>query len=256
MIRAAVLMKQVPASATLGLDPETGNLIRNNDTLINPADERALNLALHLPECEVSVFTMGPSQAVQLLQTAACYNVKGLFHLCDRAFAGSDTYQTARTLHAALERFGPFDLVLCGRRAVDGETGQVGPELSALLDVPLIADAVQISVEADDVLVKTQNTQEESVYRCPFPCVITVSEGAPALRPASILGMRRAKNAVIRTVSCDDLDLTASGLAGSPTRVKRTHPVQTASRKKERIISQQDAMDRILSLLKGGAVRE
>ena len=127
MIRVLVLIKQVPASATLGVDPETGSLIRNGETLVNPADERALSLALALPDAEITVVTMGPAAAQSLLRTAAAYPVSHLVLICDRAFAGSDTYQTARTLSRAIDQLGEFDLILCGRRAVDGETGQVGP---------------------------------------------------------------------------------------------------------------------------------
>ena len=249
MIRIAVLMKQVPATSTLGLDPVTGNLIRTSDTLINPPDERALGMALAVAGSEISVFTMGPAQAADLLRTAACYPVHHLYHLCDSAFAGSDTYATAVILTAALRQFGPFDLILCGNRAVDGETGQVGPEISSLLDLPFLPDAVSLSIQDGTVQVGTQNSREEAVFTCKTPCAVSVSMGAPALRPPSILGMRRAKNAVIETVSAERLSFGQKGRDLSPTRVIRTRPMESAGRKRERITDPDEAIRYLTDLL-------
>ena len=249
MIRIAVLMKQVPATSTLGLDPVTGNLIRTSDTLINPPDERALSMALAVAGNEISVFTMGPAQAADLLRTAACYPVHHLYHLCDSAFAGSDTYATAVILTAALRQFGPFDLILCGNRAVDGETGQVGPEISSLLDLPFLPDAVSLSIQNGTVQAGTQNSREEAVFTCKTPCAVSVSMGAPALRPPSILGMRRAKNAVIETVSAERLSFGQKGRDLSPTRVIRTRPMESAGRKRERITDPDEAIRYLTDLL-------
>ena len=253
MIRVLVLMKQVPASATLGVDPETGSLIRNGETLVNPADERALSLALALPDAEITVVTMGPAAAQSLLRTAAAYPVSKLVLICDRAFAGSDTYQTARTLSRAIDQLGEFDLILCGRRAVDGETGQVGPELSTMRRLPFVPDAMALRPEGSTLFVSSQD--EESARECsvPLPCVVSVCEGAPPLRPASILGMRRAAKKPITILDNDILQLEGCGLAASPTRVLRTKTVEPPRKKARRTTDADEGVRWIVNALGGKA---
>ena len=248
-MKIAVLMKQVPASATLGVDPETGNLIRTGETLINPADERALSLALSIAGAQVSVITMGPDSAKDLLRTAAAYKVSDLVLISDRAFAGSDSFQTAIVLKAALAHLGGFDLILCGNRAVDGETGQVGPELSAMLDVPFAEDAVGIALNGDRLTVVSQNTDGEKTVECPLPMVVSTSVGAPILNPPSILGLRRAAKAEFHVITNEDLKLENTGLGGSPTRVARTRTAQVEKRKGEKITDANLGAERIASLL-------
>jgi len=248
-MKIAVLMKQVPASATLGVDPETGNLIRNGETLINPADERALSLALSVTGAQVSVITMGPESAKDLLRTAAAYKVQDLVLVSDRAFAGSDSFQTTRVLKATLEYLGGFDLILCGNRAVDGETGQVGPELCAMMDIPFCEDAVSITLDGETLTVKSQNTEGEKTVSCALPMVVSTSVGAPILNPPSILGLRRAAKAEFRILTNEDLQLDNTGLNGSPTRVARTRTAQVVKRKSEKVTDAKIGAERILAFL-------
>ena len=145
-MKIAVLLKQVPDSQSVRLDPETGTLVRDPaDAVTNPLDLCALGAAVRLaesfPDSEITAVSMGPASAEQTLRQALALGaVRGVL-ICDRVCAGSDTYVTALILAAALEKFGPFDLVLTGQRASDGETGQVGPEIAARLGIPVVAGA-------------------------------------------------------------------------------------------------------------------
>src|SRR5438270_12726701 len=134
-----VLIKQVPDSEELRFDPATLTLVREGvDLEINPYDKRALTEAMRLRSTlggRITAITMGPPQAREALVECLGRGVDRAIHISDRVFAGSDTLATARTLAAALRRLS-FDLVLAGKATTDSETGQVGPELAELLDLP------------------------------------------------------------------------------------------------------------------------
>src|SRR5439155_20344161 len=140
-MRIAVCIKQVPVVSAMAFDPETKTLKRAGvPTEVSSFDVRALLKAVELKTThggEVVVLTMGPPQARDALVECLALGADRAIHLCDRACAGSDTLATARALALLLQRE-PFDLILCGRNSVDAETGQVGPEIAELLDVPQI----------------------------------------------------------------------------------------------------------------------
>ena len=137
-LKIAVFLKQVPDTDEVRMDEQKGTLIREGvGTVINPLDQNALQLALELRDRlggSVSALSMGPAQAEVALREALALGADEAILLCDRAFAGSDTWATARTLAAASGKTGPFDLFLAGAKATDGETGQVGPEAAAMMD--------------------------------------------------------------------------------------------------------------------------
>jgi electron transfer flavoprotein beta subunit len=249
MTRVAVLCKQVPASGTAGVDPQTGNLLRTGDVLINPADERALKMALGIPQAQISVLTMGPQKAASLLLTAAAYAPHALVHLLDPAFAGSDTHRTAQILTLAMRVLGDFPLVLCGRRAVDGETGQVAPQIAALLNRTFIPDAVSLELQDGALRVVCQNQSGRRCIVAPLPCVVSVSEGAPALTPPSLRGLRLAAKAQVQTMTLAQLGPDAETLQPSPTRVVRTRVCAPPQRSTRRIAQQDAALSEILQAL-------
>ena len=152
-MRIVVLVKQVPEVSELGFDPATRRLKRDGVPLqINPFDRRAVLEATRLKQelgGSVTVLSMGPPQTADALRECVSLGIDRAVHLCDRAFAGADTLATARALARAIERIG-FDLVLAGRFTIDSETGQVGPEVAALLDVPLVGGVRRLTLTADE----------------------------------------------------------------------------------------------------------
>ncbi|MFH1091850.1 MAG: electron transfer flavoprotein subunit beta/FixA family protein, partial [Pseudomonadota bacterium] len=129
-----VCLKQVPDAANVRLDPETKTLKREGvESIVNPYDLYAVEAALRLKDefgGTVTAVSMGPPQAVQALRQVVEYGVDKVFLLSDRAFAGADTWATGYTLAQGIKKIGRFDLIVCGKQAVDGDTAQVGPGLA------------------------------------------------------------------------------------------------------------------------------
>lgn len=151
-MKIAVLLKQVPEIESLTLDEETGRVRRQGvDSVINPLDLYALEAALKTTETientTITALSMGPESAMMVLKEALAMGAHEAFLLSDRVFGGADTFATARVLSTALQKAGPFDLILCGEKATDGDTGQVGPEIAALLNIPAVTFAGAIIPE-------------------------------------------------------------------------------------------------------------
>lgn len=228
MDRIIVCMKQVPSTTTAGFDPETNNLDRSGiPATINPADLCALEAALSLRDatgCSVSALTMGAGSAAALLREVAERGVTDLFLVSDPAFAGSDSFATATILSRALRHIGGADLVLCGRRAIDGETGQTGPEIAELLAIPCVTNVLSLELAGDGKLVCERLTdhRRERVEMI-LPGLATLCEGMSRLRPPSIAGLRKARSAAIVVIDRGMLgiDPLSVGTGGSFTRVRR-----------------------------------
>ena len=135
-----VLVKQVPNTTEVRIDPKTGNLIREGvESIINPEDRHALEAALSIKEIDggtVTALTMGPPQAIEAVCEAISMGADHGILLTDRAFAGADTWATSTALGMAINRIGDFDLVIVGRQAVDGDTAQIGPQVAEFLGIP------------------------------------------------------------------------------------------------------------------------
>lgn len=226
-MRIIVLVKQVPATDNVKMDEKTGTMIRAaGDNVVNPTDENAVTEAVRLKKetgAIVTALSMGPETAQQALREAYAMGVDRCVLLSGRAFAGSDTIATSRALAAAVRKAGPVDLVLAGERATDGETGQTGPMVGALLGLPVIT-YVQKLVLAGDGL-ELERLVEGGFERvvCPLPALVTVVKGInqPSVPPLHL--KLRAKKLEIPLWSAADLDVPAEelGLGGSPTRVAR-----------------------------------
>ena len=141
-----VCVKQVPDSKNVKIDPETNTLVREGvESIINPFDLYAVEAALSLKDeygGKVTAVTMGPPQAEAVLREAVSYGVDEVALLSDRAFAGADTWATTSTLAQAAQKLGPFDLIICGKQAIDGDTAQVGPGLAERLLLRLAEDKI------------------------------------------------------------------------------------------------------------------
>ena len=210
-MKVAVLLKQVPDTDEVRIDEEKGVLVREGvGAIINPLDLHALEAALELRSssgASVTVFSMGPPRADEALREAIALGADEAFLLSDPAFAGSDTWATARVLAAALSVYGPFDLVLAGEKATDGETGQVGPEAAVMCDIPFSTYVSKFSVSADSVTVRRTVEDVLETQRLPLPCLLTVLRDINEPSMPTLAGKMRARRAGINVEGVSSLEL-------------------------------------------------
>ena len=223
-----VCIKQVPNTNEVKLDPKTGTLIREGvPSIINPDDKAGLEAALRLKDAQgahVTVLSMGPPQADAALREALAMGADEAVLVTDRAFGGADTWATAHTIAAALKKL-PYDLILTGRQAIDGDTAQVGPQIAENLKIPNISYAEEIKVEGGYVTVKRQFEDRCHIVKAKMPCLITALSELNEPRymtPGGIFDAYREKE--IKIITRKDLDVEDGdiGLKGSPTRVVQT----------------------------------
>ena len=221
-----VCIKQVPETKSVKMDPETRTVIRQGvQAIINPLDLYALEAALELKErckAQVTAISMGPPQAVTALKEAVAMGVDEAVLVSDRAFAGSDTWATSYILAGAIKQLGEFDLIICGERATDGDTGQVGPEMAAALDLPVITYVNHINKLQDGNL-KVSRLIESGTEKLSMqlPGVLTVVKEIGEPRLPTFRGKLKAKKIELPSFDLKTLNLDKSliGLKGSPTRV-------------------------------------
>ncbi len=226
-MRVAVLLKQVPDTDEVKIDEEKGVLVREGvGAIINPLDLHALEAALDLKSslgASVTVLSMGPVQAQGALREALALGADEAILFCDPAFAGSDTWATARVLSAALSVTGQYDLVLAGEKATDGETGQVGPEVAVMSEIPFSTYVSRFSVSDGSVTVRRTVEDGIETQQLPLPCLLTVLRDINEPSMPTLSGKMRARRADISSMGVSSLGLEplSVGLSGSPTRVVR-----------------------------------
>jgi electron transfer flavoprotein beta subunit len=221
-----VPIKQVPETKSVKMDEKTGTVIRDGvDSIVNPLDLYAIETAIRLRDERgggITAVTMGPPKAEKALREAVSMGVDDAVLISDKAFAASDTWATSYILGEAILTLGDFDLIICGERATDGDTGQVGPELAAHLRLPVATyvNSLKEVLEGGCVVERTTETGVETLS-VPFPCVLTVVKEVGEPRLPTYKGKKRAKNQNVAVLGMDDLKLDADkiGLKGSPTRV-------------------------------------
>jgi electron transfer flavoprotein beta subunit len=223
-----VCIKQVPDTNEVRMDPETGTLIREGvSSIINPDDRNALEEALRFKDekdAEVTVVTMGPPQADNALREALAMGADRAILLCDRKFAGSDTWATAHAVTCAIQKLGDFDLIFCGRQAIDGDTAQVGPQVAEYLDIPQISYVSKVEIEGGKVTADRLLEDGHEVIETTLPCLLTAVKELNVPRYPSIKGIFDAYNEKqVELWSADDAGADASvvGLKASPTNVRR-----------------------------------
>lgn len=222
-----VCVKQVPNTTQVKINPETNTLVRDGvESIMNPFDENALEMALQLkekhPGTTVTALTMGPPQAAEILKEAVGRGADAVVLLCDRAFAGSDTWATSYALSTAIAKLEKADLVLFGKQAIDGDTAQVGPGVADWMGIPCIAYARSIEV-ADDGKAIVERAYEDGYEELSvkLPCALTVLKEANVPRMASLRGKMVARKLDIVPMTAEDsgADPEKLGLNASPTRV-------------------------------------
>lgn len=222
VLRAVVLVKQVPdvRVGTVGTKSD-GTIDRANAAaIVNPADLHAVEAALGLAD-EVVALSMGPSRAVDCLREVVALGADRGLLLSDRLFAGSDTWATANALAAGLRYVGDVDLVVCGLSALDGETGQVGPQVAQRLGLPVATGCEALAIEEDRLVARRVVEGGYETVVMPLPAVVTISETGFAPRYPTLPGRMRGEEAEIEVLDASDLGLDerSVGLAASPTKV-------------------------------------
>ncbi len=225
-MRIIVCIKQVPEVADIRFDSETKTIIREGvPNIVNPFDRRAVAEAIQLREKfggEVVVITMGPEQARDALVECLGAGADRAIHLLDRAFAGSDTLATARTLALAVAKE-KFDLIFCGKYSVNAETGQVGPELAEMLDIPHVTGATKLEISEDGRVATVERETDDGfeTIECDLPVLLTAAERL--IRPIKVKEpqIEAGRLKPIEEISAPELssDLSIFGLSGSPTWV-------------------------------------
>ncbi len=227
-------IKQVPDTATIiKIDSEGKHIQRDGITyIVSPYDEFAVEEALQIKEkiggdTTVSVITMGPERAKEALRQCFAMGAEQGYHLLDDAFDDSDTYATAIALAAALKKI-DFDLIICGKHAVDGDTSQVTGMLAALLDIPQVSMIMKQELSDDNTkaIVNRQLEGGEEVVEVQLPCLWTCQKGLNEPRYPTLKGIMGAKKKPITDMSASDIGLSEDevGLKGSKTDVTRMYP--------------------------------
>lgn len=229
-MKIIVCIKQVPDTNEVKLDPKTGTLIRDGvPSIINHDDMNALEEALMLKDkykdVEVTVLTMGPPQADVALREALAMGADRAVLVCDRAVAGSDTWATSNTLTAAIRKIGDYDLILCGRQAIDGDTAQVGPQIAEKLGLPQVTYVQKMEIK--DRTVTAQRALEDGyeVIEVKMPCLLTAIKELNEPRYASVRGVfdaYREKKVEVWSAKDIEVDPDIIGLNASPTNVRKT----------------------------------
>jgi electron transfer flavoprotein beta subunit len=224
-----VCIKQVPGVTDVKINPETNTLIREGvSSIINPFDMYAIEVGLRLKEKfggKVTVISLGPPQAINALREAVGMGVDGAVELSDRAFAGSDTWATAYVLALAIKKMGEFDIILCGKQAIDGDTGQVGPGIASQLGITQLTyvfKIIKMDPEAGTIKVERLLEEGREIVEAKLPALLTVVKDINQPRATKISHIRRASSLSIPIWTAADLpgaDPSRLGLTGSPTQV-------------------------------------
>lgn len=225
-----VCVKQVPDTTEIKINYETNTLIREGvPSIVNPFDAYALEVAVRLKEKHggtVTVLSMGPEQAKAALKECLSVGADTAYLLSDRAFGGSDTLATSYILASAIQSLGKFDLIMCGKQAIDGDTAQVGPEIAEHLDMPQVTYTLDADVtEEGKVIVKKETETGYEMVETQTPALLTVVKTGFEPRMASVKAKIAANRKPIHVITSQDItiDLTRAGLKGSPTKVKKTY---------------------------------
>lgn len=263
-----VLAKQVPDTRNVGKDAmkEDGTINRTAlPAIFNPEDLNALEQALQIkeqnPETKITILTMGPPRAAEIIREAVYRGADTGIVLTDRAFAGADTLATSYALSAAIRKIGEYDLIIAGRQAIDGDTAQVAPQVAEKLNLPQITYAEKIDkIENGRATVTRRIESGVETLECPLPLVITVNGSADECRPRNARRIQKYKYAVtpsekavlpeqlaelvekrpylqLQEWSADfvNADPEQIGLKGSPTKVKGIVNVVFQAKESKRI---------------------
>ncbi|MGI6280461.1 MAG: electron transfer flavoprotein subunit beta/FixA family protein [Acutalibacteraceae bacterium] len=231
-----VCIKQVPDSNKVEVDPVNGTIKRDSaESKMNPYDLYALEAAFRLKEKnggKVTVIAMGPPKAEEIIREAYSMGADSGVLVTDRRFAGADVLATAKTLSQGIACTGEFDVIICGKQTTDGDTAQVGAEISEYMGIPCIAGVSEIIESGDSSLtVKMDMGDSFEIAKISFPCLICVDKDIFQPRLPSYVAKKATKDKEIKIINLDnfsDKDESHYGLAGSPTQVRRIFPPENS----------------------------
>lgn len=277
--RIIVMAKQVPDTRNVGKDAMKADGTVNRGVLpaiYNPEDLNALEFALkikdRIPETEIVILTMGPSRAAGIIREAMYRGADRGILLTDRRFAGSDTLATSYALSMAVRKLEPYNMVIAGRQAIDGDTAQVGPQTAEKLNIPQITYAESlVDVTKQHITIKRRLERGVEVVKAPMPVLVTVNASAEDCRPRHAQRLMQFKHArtttelqeeirdytelfdqrpylTIEEWSVDDVeaDVAKLGLSGSPTKVKTIENVVFKAKETRILTPSDDDVDEMM----------
>jgi len=272
-LKIIVLAKQVPDTRNVGKDAMKADGTVNRAALaaiFNPEDLNALEQALRLkdrhPGTTITLLTMGPGRAAEVIREGLYRGADDGILLTDRAFAGADTLATSYALACAIRKLNAFDVIIAGRQAIDGDTAQVGPQVAEKLTLPQVTYVEEIvRIDEGKITLKRRLERGIETVEAPLPCVLTVNSSAPDCRPRNVKAVMKYKHARTATERQDsaedyiamfhdrpyldipewsvndiDTDVSQLGLSGSPTKVKKIENIVFQA-KETRSITPDDA---------------
>ena len=255
-MKIVVCIKQVPDTVEVKIDPKTGTLIRDGvPSIINHDDKTGIEAALQLREQlggTVTVVSMGPPQADVALREALAMGCDEAVLVSAREFGGSDTYATSGILAAALKKIG-YDLIITGRQAIDGDTAQVGPQISEHLGIPVISYAQKIQIEGDSVVVERQYDDRYHVLKAKMPCLITALAELNEPRymtPGGIFDAYKAEITTWGRADLKDVEDSNLGLKGSPTQIARASDKVRKGKGEKVALDPSESVEYIMNKLK------
>ena len=294
-LKIVVLAKQVPDTRNVGKDAMKADGTINRAALpaiFNPEDLNALEQALRLketyPGSTVTMLTMGPGRAAEIIREGLYRGADGGYLLTDRAFAGADTLATSYALATAIRKIGEYDLIIGGRQAIDGDTAQVGPQVAeklGLAQVTYAEEILNVDENKKKVTIKRHIDGGVETVEAPLPLVITVNGSAAPCRPRNAKLVQKYKRAlgvqekaaltkdgialsyadlyeqrpylnIIEWSTADvNADLVQCGLSGSPTKVKTIQNISFQAKESKTLSgSDQDVENLIVELLENHTI--
>lgn len=279
MYKIIVLAKQVPDTRNVGKDAMKADGTVNRAALpaiFNPEDLNALELALEIkdkfPDTYITLLTMGPVRAAEILREGMYRGADAGVLLTDKAFAGSDTLATSYALSCAIKKIGEFDLILAGRQAIDGDTAQVGPQVAEKLHIPQVTYAEEvIDVKEKTIRVKRRLERGFEIVESAMPLLMTVHSTAPDCRPRNAKRLMKYKRATTlserHNISDDYItaqnekpylhitewcakdvnsDFVQLGLGGSPTKVRQVENIVFQAKESKNLTSSDDDIESLV----------
>jgi len=267
-MKVIVLAKQVPDTRNVDKDAMKADGTVNRAALaaiFNPEDLNALEQALRIkdrfPGTRITLLTMGPWRAAEIIREGLYRGADDGILLTDRAFAGADTLATSYVISCAIRKINDFDLILGGRQAIDGDTAQVGPQVAEKLSLPQVTYVEEIiDLTGDRITLKRRLEKGIEIVEAPVPCVLTINGSAPDCRPRNaraVMKYKHARTITERQNSSEDYialyherpyldipewgasdfetDPNQLGLSGSPTKVKKIENIVFQAKETRRI---------------------
>lgn len=274
-LKIVVLAKQVPDTRHVGSDAmkPDGTVNRGKlETVFNPDDLHALELALNIKDrvkgTTVTILTMGPKRAADIIREGYYRGADYGVMISDKRFGGSDTLATSYTLVKGIQKLAPYDLILGGRQAIDGDTAQVGPQCADKLNIPQITYVEEIfDIKEDEIIARRRLEKGVETVSSPFPCLMTVHGSSQACRSRHAKKVMKYKyartNTELKSKSTDEIlrslhekrpyltipewsvedigaEMEKIGLSGSPTKVKSVESIVLTA-KETKVLSEADA---------------